>query len=108
VALTISNASTEGIFAHYDPAWLKVLEQHVLASKHPEYWLGLEVFLQAQRDAVTNMINNAIAVNAMDKLRYAQDRIAGGAVCSTSVARSTLSLERRRGDHRSEEWCDGW
>ena len=73
VALTTSNAKTTGIFEHYDPSWLKVLEQHVLASKHPEYWLGLEVFLQAQRDAVTNMINNAIAVNSMDKLRYAQD-----------------------------------
>jgi propane monooxygenase small subunit len=33
----------------------------------------MEVLLQAQRDAVTNMINNAVAVNAMDKLRYAQD-----------------------------------
>jgi hypothetical protein len=31
------------------------------------------VATRAQRDAVTNMINNALAVNAMDKLRYAQD-----------------------------------
>jgi propane monooxygenase small subunit len=31
------------------------------------------VATRAQRDAVTNMINNAIAVNSMDKLRYAQD-----------------------------------
>jgi propane monooxygenase small subunit len=73
VALTTRNARGTGVFERFDPSWLKVLEQHVLASKHPEYWLGMEVFLQAQRDAMTNMINNAISVNSMDKLRYAQD-----------------------------------
>ena len=42
--MTTSNAKTKGIVAHYDPSWLKVVEQHVLASKHPECWLSLEVF----------------------------------------------------------------
>jgi propane monooxygenase small subunit len=85
VALTTSNARSVGVFERFDPSWAKVLERHVLASKHPEYWLGMEVFLQAQRDAVTNMINNAIAVNAMDKLRYAQDLALYGMDLAESV-----------------------
>ena len=44
VALATNNAKIEGVFEQYDPTWLKVLEQHVLASKHPECWLSLEVF----------------------------------------------------------------
>jgi propane monooxygenase small subunit len=40
---------------------------------HPEHGLGMHVFIPAQRDAPTNMINNAISVNAMHKLRIAQD-----------------------------------
>jgi propane monooxygenase small subunit len=35
--------------------------------------LGLHLFVPAQRDAPTNMINNAISVNSMHKLRFAQD-----------------------------------
>jgi len=33
----------------------------------------MHVFLPAQRDAPTNMHNNAICVNSMHKLRFAQD-----------------------------------
>jgi propane monooxygenase small subunit len=40
---------------------------------HAEHGLGMHVFLPAQRDAPTNMINNAISVNSMHKLRIAQD-----------------------------------
>src|SRR3981081_3949550 len=42
---------------------------------HAYYGLGMHVFLPAQRDAPTNMINNAISVNAMHKLRFAQDLV---------------------------------
>jgi propane monooxygenase small subunit len=35
----------------------------------------MHVFLPAQRDAPTNMINNAISVNSMHKLRFAQDLV---------------------------------
>jgi hypothetical protein len=73
MALTTGNAKTKGIVAHYDPCWLKVPEQPVPAGKHPEEWPGLEVFLQAQRDAVTKVINNAIAVTSVGGLPYAQD-----------------------------------
>src|ERR671918_701603 len=40
---------------------------------HVEHGLGMYVFLPAQRDAPTNMINNAIAVNSIHKLRVGQD-----------------------------------
>ena len=78
LALTTSNAKEEGSYQRIDPTWLKVIARHVLASKHPEYWLGMEVFLMAQRDAMTNMINNELATNAADKLRYAQDLVLYG------------------------------
>jgi propane monooxygenase small subunit len=38
----------------------------------------MEVFLMAQRDAMTNMINNEVATNSADKLRYAQDLVLYG------------------------------
>ena len=50
-----------------------MLERHIGAWMHPEHGLGMHVFIPAQRDAPTNMINNAISVNAMHKLRIAQD-----------------------------------
>jgi propane monooxygenase small subunit len=78
LALTTSNAKEEGSYQRIDPTWLKVIERHLLASKHAEYWLGMEVFLMAQRDAMTNMINNALATNSADKLRYAQDLVLYG------------------------------
>ena len=40
---------------------------------HAEHGLGMHVFTPAQRDAPTNMINNAMAVGAAHKLRFAQD-----------------------------------
>jgi propane monooxygenase small subunit len=78
LALTTHTAKVEGAYKRIDPTWLKVLERHVLATKHAEYWLGMEVFLVAQRDAMTNMINNELAVNSADKLRYAQDLVLYG------------------------------
>ncbi|MBV9050562.1 MAG: hypothetical protein JOY58_20030, partial [Solirubrobacterales bacterium] len=51
----------------------RVVAWHVGAWMHPEHGLGMHVFVPAQRDAPTNMINNAISVNSMHKLRIAQD-----------------------------------
>ena len=65
-------------------------EQHVPSSKHPDAWLGLEVFLQAPRDAITNVINKASAVTSIDGLHYAQDFALG---CIG------LAEERRRQPH---------
>jgi propane monooxygenase small subunit len=54
---------------------VKVVEQHVGAWAHAEHGIGLYVYTPAQRDAPTNMINNALAVGATHKLRLAQDLI---------------------------------
>ena len=42
---------------------------------HVEHGLGMHVYTPAQRDAPTNMINNALCVGAVHKLRFAQDII---------------------------------
>jgi propane monooxygenase small subunit len=69
----IASAKSEGAFEQWSPGWESVVERHVGAWMHVEHGLGMHVFLPAQRDAPTNMINNAISVNSMHKLRIAQD-----------------------------------
>ena len=69
----IADARNERAFERWSPGWTRVVERHVGAWMHPEHGLGMHVFIPAQRDAPTNMINNAISVNAMHKLRIAQD-----------------------------------
>jgi propane 2-monooxygenase small subunit len=71
----IDQAKAAGSFASFDPAWAKLLERHVFAWAHAEHGLGMHVYTPAQRDAPTNMINNAMAVGAAHKLRFAQDLI---------------------------------
>jgi propane 2-monooxygenase small subunit len=70
---TLAMANSQNVYTSWDPSWLKCVQSHVSAWMHPEYGLGMQVFTPAQRDAPTNMINNAICVNAMDKLRLSQD-----------------------------------
>lgn len=69
----IENAKKADAFNQWSRAWLKTVEQHLGAWMHVEHGLGMHVFLPAQRDAPSNMINNAISVNSMHKLRFAQD-----------------------------------
>jgi propane monooxygenase small subunit len=71
----IENARAANSFAAFNPAWVKALERHVFAWAHAEHGLGMHVYTPAQRDAPTNMINNAMAVGAVHKLRFAQDLI---------------------------------
>jgi propane monooxygenase small subunit len=73
VEQVIAAAKSEGAFERWAPSWSEIVERHVGAWMHPEHGLGMHVFLPAQRDAPTNMINNAISVNSMHKLRIAQD-----------------------------------
>ena len=47
----------------------------MFAWAHAEHGIGMHVYTPAQRDAPTNMINNAMAVGAAHKLRFAQDLI---------------------------------
>jgi propane 2-monooxygenase small subunit len=73
------------VYDSLDPAWVKVLERHVFAWAHAEHGIGMHVYTPAQRDAPTNMINNAMAVGAAHKLRFAQDLILYNLVLSDEV-----------------------
>jgi propane monooxygenase small subunit len=73
VEQNISIARAEGAFERWSESWSEIVATHVGAWMHPEHGLGMHVFLPAQRDAPTNMLNNAISVNSMHKLRTAQD-----------------------------------
>jgi propane 2-monooxygenase small subunit len=75
ISQNIEHGRTAHVFAGMNPAWVKVLERHVFAWAHVEHGLGMHVYTPAQRDAPTNMINNAMAVGAVHKLRFAQDLI---------------------------------
>ena len=78
-----------------DPAWVKVLEKHVFAWAHPEHGIGMHVYTPAQRDAPTNMINNAMAVGALHKLRFAQDLILYNLTLSEEVEGFKGSIHRQ-------------
>ena len=75
VQQTIANAKAAHAFSAWNRAWVTIVERHVGAWAHAEHGLGLHVYTAAQRDAPTNMINNAMAVGAVHKLRLAQDLI---------------------------------
>ena len=68
----IDNGRRSGAPARFDPAWVKVLQNHLSAWKHAEFGLGTAT-MQAQRYGYTQMINNAILTNSSYKLRFAQD-----------------------------------
>jgi len=70
---TLAIAREQNVYASWDKSWVKAVEMHVSATMHPEYGLGMHVFVPAQRDGTTNMINNAITIQAADKLRLSQD-----------------------------------
>lgn len=69
----VAVAHSVNAVANWDKSWTQMVQTHVGALMHPEYGLGMHVFTPAQRDAPSNMINNAICVNGMDKLRFSQD-----------------------------------
>ncbi|MBE3559600.1 MAG: toluene hydroxylase [Ktedonobacteraceae bacterium] len=73
VQQALAIAREQNVYATWNASWTKCVETHVSAWMHPEHGLGMYVFLAAQRDGMTNMINNAIAINSADKLRFAQD-----------------------------------
>jgi propane monooxygenase small subunit len=75
IAGMLANAKAANAFAGWNRAWTTVVERHVSAWAHVEHGIGMHVYTPAQRDAPTNMINNAICVGAVHKLRFAQDLI---------------------------------
>ena len=75
IGQTLANAKAADAYAAWNRGWVTVVERHVSAWAHAEHGLGMHVYTPAQRDAPTNMINNALAVGAVHKLRFAQDII---------------------------------
>jgi propane monooxygenase small subunit len=71
----------------------------VFAWAHAEHGIGMHVYTPAQRDAPTNMINNAMAVGAAHKLRFAQDLILYNLTLTDEVEGFKGSLHR-------ETWQD--
>src|SRR6476469_6647144 len=86
ISQNIEHGRTARVYDSFDPAWVKVLERHVFAWAHAEHGIGMHVYTPAQRDAPTNMINNALAVAAAHKLRFAQDLILYNLEVSDAVA----------------------
>jgi propane monooxygenase small subunit len=68
----INNGRRSGAPKRFDPAWVKVLQDHLGAFKHAEFGMGTAT-MQAQRYGYTQMINNVILTNSSYKLRFAQD-----------------------------------
>jgi propane 2-monooxygenase small subunit len=75
IDLNLQNAKEAGAYSHWSPSWTKFVAENVGAWMHAEQGLGMHVFVSAQRCAPTNMINNAICVNSVHKLRFAQDLV---------------------------------
>ncbi|GAA3714332.1 aromatic/alkene monooxygenase hydroxylase subunit beta [Streptomyces tremellae] len=69
----LEGARKADAYAQWTPAWSRFVERNVGAWMHAEQGLGMHVFVAVQRSGPTNMINNAMAVNAAHKLRFAQD-----------------------------------
>src|SRR5262245_35535757 len=91
----IEHGRISHVYANLDPSWTKVLERHVFAWAHAEHGIGMHVYTPAQRDAPTNMINNAMAVGAAHKLRFAQDLILYNLVLSEEVDGFDGQLHRK-------------
>lgn len=72
VKLVVENSRKNGTVKRFDKSWLSTLQNHVGALKHAEYGLGV-VYMDGQRDGMTQMINNSILTNSSYKLRFAQN-----------------------------------
>jgi propane 2-monooxygenase small subunit len=72
IKIITTSARAQEAAKSYDTGWVKILQDHVSALKHTEHGLG-GILLVAQRDGMTQMINNSILTNSSYKLRFAQD-----------------------------------
>jgi len=72
IKIITTSARAQGAAKNYDKGWVKILQDHVGALKHPEHGLG-GILMVAQRDGMSQMINNSILTNSSYKLRFAQD-----------------------------------
>jgi propane monooxygenase small subunit len=91
-------AASSGAPKRFDPAWVKILQDHLGAYKHAEFGLGTAT-MQAQRYGYTQMINNAILTNSSYKLRFAQD-------LTLYLSEIGLDIEAFDGDAGKRHWLD--
>jgi propane monooxygenase small subunit len=75
IGQNLANAKAAHAFQNWNRGWTTVVARHVSAWAHVEHGIGMHVYLPAQRDAPTNMINNALSVASAHKLRFGQDII---------------------------------
>lgn len=73
VSLCLENAKRARAYSGWSSPWIRFIERNLGAWMHAENGLALHVFTAVQRSGPTNMINNAVAVNAAHKMRFAQD-----------------------------------
>src|SRR6185437_4369208 len=73
VNANIDAAKETKAFDQWNPNWVQFVARNVGAWMHVEHGLGLYALANAQRRAPTNMHNNAISVNSMHRIRFAQD-----------------------------------
>jgi len=85
ISQNLANAKAARAFDGWNRGWIKTVEHHVGAWAHVEHGIGMHVYLPAQRDAPTNMINNALSVASAHKLRFGQDMILYNLELSESV-----------------------
>jgi propane 2-monooxygenase small subunit len=69
----VETARQTKAFEQWNENWKNFVAHNVGAWMHVEHGLGLYVFANANRRAPTNMHNNAISVNSMHRIRFAQD-----------------------------------
>jgi propane monooxygenase small subunit len=69
----VDTARETKAFDQWNRNWITFVERNVGAWMHVEHGLGLYLFANANRRAPTNMHNNAISVNSMHRIRFAQD-----------------------------------
>jgi len=72
IKMVVDNARAAGAPSRFDKDWVQILERHLGALKHAEFGLGVSL-TKAQRDGMTQMINNTILTNSSYKLRLSQD-----------------------------------
>ena len=72
IKTVVDSARAAGAPRAFTEQWRQFLQNHVGAMKHADFGLGVAL-TSAQRDGITQMINNSILTNSSYKLRLAQD-----------------------------------
>jgi Methane/Phenol/Toluene Hydroxylase/TCP-1/cpn60 chaperonin family len=94
----VDNGRKNGTVKRFDKSWVSVLQNHVGALKHAEFGLGT-LYMYAQRDGMSQMINTSTLTNASYKLRFAQD-------LTLYLAEAALDLEKFDLEAGKEHWLN--